>query len=224
MLSLAVLLIAAPVVAEGEVAAEGDQAVDQALPAPEQPALVNAGPNPPMEIGLELGEPTGLIFAKTLNSAGRLTARLGLLHRLEPYGFGLEAPLLGAGYEHDVLQVPIPGWQAHVTAGAGAMLWLRGSVHRTKPLAALEGRIGLRLRRPESPLIIAAHIAPQLDIMPYVTPAIVGGLSFSWALDPSTRTAAPAEEPTEEEAQAEVKPEPKKAEKSPAKRRSKKRR
>ena len=52
MLSLAVLLIAAPVVAEGEVAAEGDQAVDKALPAPEQPALVNAGPNPPMEIGL----------------------------------------------------------------------------------------------------------------------------------------------------------------------------
>jgi hypothetical protein len=73
-------------------------------------------------------------------------------------------------------------------------------------------------------LIIAAHIAPQLDIMPYVTPAIVGGLSFSWALDPPTRTAAPAEEPTGEEAQAEVKPEPKKAAKSPAKRRSKKRR
>ena len=189
--------------------------VVEGLPAPEPPALVDAGPGPDMELGLEIGEPTGLIFAKMLNPAGRLTARLGLLHRVDPYLFGLDAPVFGVGYEHDLLRVPVPGWQAHLTGGTGALLWVRGAYHRTQPMLALEARVGLRLRRPNSPLTIAAHLSPQMDLVPYQTPAVVGGLSFTWDLGAALgggTTQPPA--PVDDEAKPdEPKSEPKAAEK-----------
>ena len=91
-----VLVLSAPDLADND-ATDKPGEVSQELPAPAPPALVDAGPSPEMELGVELGEPTGLIFAKKLNPAGRLTARLGLLHRLDPYLFGLDAPVIGAG-------------------------------------------------------------------------------------------------------------------------------
>ena len=204
------------------------------LAAPEAPKLVDAGPAAPMELGLELGEPTGLTFTKALNTAGRLTARLGLLHRSGAFLFGLEAPVIGAGYQHDLLQLPVPGWQAHLTAGAGALLWLRGNAQRTRPMMAVEASVGLRLRRPDSPLIITAHLSPQLDLMPYVTPAVVGGLGFSWALGgpsqgipglsgtsdlaPGTSAAQPESEPVKK-----AKPKAKKKSKAKKPKRSKRR-
>ena len=203
------LVLSAPDFIEEGAAADGE--VVEGLPAPAPPALVDAGPNPDMELGLELGEPTGLIFAKKLNPAGRLTARLGLLHRLDPYLFGADAPVVGAGYDHDVLQIPVPGWQAHLTGGVGALLWLRGAYHRTHPLLALEARVGVRLRRPDSPLTIMAHVSPQLDLAPYVTPAVVGGISLTWDLSVVTGAGAPqpvtaAEDQVDEE-EARPKPE-----------------
>ncbi len=224
MIALAsvVLVLGAPDGVEPDQADNVDE-VSEGLPAPAPPALVDVGPNPEMELGLELGEPTGLIFAKKLNPAGRLTARLGLLHRVDPYLFGADAPVFGAGYEHDLLQVPVPGWQAHLTGGAGTLLWMRGAYHRTQPLLALEARIGLRLRRPNSPLTIAAHVSPQMDLLPYQTPAIVGGLSFTWDLGAALGAASaqpetPVDEPVEQE---QAKPEPAVEKKSGKRSRSK---
>ena len=204
-----VLVLSAPDLADND-ATDKPGEVSQELPAPAPPALVDAGPSPEMELGVELGEPTGLIFAKKLNPAGRLTARLGLLHRLDPYLFGLDAPVIGAGYEHDLLQVPVPGWQAHLTGGAGALLWLRGSYFRTQPMFALEARVGLRLRRPSSPLTIMVHLAPQIDVLPYQVPAVVGGVSLTWDLGSAlgaamVQAAQPVDEAAEDEEPKEAK-------------------
>ena len=232
---LLALGLSAPAWAEDEKPAEGEAAVEgEGLPAPEAPKLVDAGPAAPMELGLELGEPAGLTFTKTLNSAGRLTARLGLLHRSNPFLFGLEAPVVGAGYQHDLMQLPVPGWQAHLTAGAGALLWLRGNAQRTRPMAAVEASVGLRLRRPNSPMIVTAHLSPQLDVLPYVTPALVGGIGISWALGglsqgipglsgtsglpPGTPAAKPEPEPVKK-----AKPKAKKKSKAKKSKRSKRR-
>ena len=191
-MALVALSLSAPALANDKKKSELDSALAEldgtaapeasGLPAPDAPKLVDAGAAAPMELGLELGEPAGLTFVMALNSAGRLTARLGLLHRSNPFLFGLEAPVIGAGYQHDLLQLPVPGWQAHLTAGAGALIWLRGNAQRTRPVMAVEASAGLRLRRPGSPMIVTAHVSPQLDVLPYVTPAVVGGIGISWAL------------------------------------------
>ena len=232
-MALVALSLSAPALAKDKKKSEldGTAAPEAAgLAAPEAPKLVDAGAAAPMELGLELGEPTGLTFAKTLNSAGRLTARLGLLHRSNPFLFGFEAPVVGVGYQHDLLQLPVPGWQAHLTAGAGALIWLRGNAQRTRPSMAVEASAVLRLRRPDSPLIVTAHLSPQLDLLPFPTPAVVGGLGFSWSIGgPGPEWLVPEAE-AEAEAEAEPKPEPKKAKpkkrgkaKAKPKRRSKRR-
>jgi hypothetical protein len=229
---LVALSLSAPALAKDKKKAELDAALAEldgsaapeasGLAAPEAPKLVDAGPAAPMELGLELGEPTGLTFTKALNTAGRLTARLGLLHRSGAFLFGLEAPVIGAGYQHDLLQLPVPGWQAHLTAGAGALLWLRGNAQRTRPMMAVEASVGLRLRRPDSPLVVSAHLSPQLDLMPYVTPAVVGGLGFSWAIGgpgPESPADADADADAEEEPKAEPEPKAKPKKAKPKKRR-----
>lgn len=187
------LLLAAP---DEAPELDSETAVDRELPAPE-PAPVDAGPSPDMEVGLEVGEPTGIAFAYKLNPAGRLTAGLGVLHRLKPFQFGAEAPMVSAGYEHDLMRLPVPGWHANLTVGAGGVLWLRGSVHRTQPLLALSSSVGVRLRRPESPLAVTAHLSPQVDLVPYVTPAVVAGIKLTWALS-GAPVASAAEEPASE--------------------------
>ena len=197
-------------------------------------ALTDAGDAPAMELGLEIGEPTALTFTLALNPAGRLIVRSGFLHRSNAFQFGLEAPMLGAGYQHNLMQIPVPGWQTHLTVGAGALLWLRSGAQRLYPQLALSASVGLRMRSPGSPMTMQLDLSPQLDVLPYVTPAIVGSFGFSFALPGRSEASAPkaASDLFEAEAAEEPDPEPKpkankrgkkKAKKVAPRRRSKKR-
>jgi hypothetical protein len=161
--------------------------------------LTDAGDAPAMELGLEIGEPTALTFTLALNPAGRLILSSGFLHRLEAFQFGLEAPMIGAAYQHNLMQIPMSGWQTHLTVGAGALVWLRTGAQRMYPQLALSASVGLRMRSPASPMTMQLNLSPQIDVLPYVTPAVVGSFGLSFALAGGSKQAPPPEPETEDD-------------------------
>jgi hypothetical protein len=167
-----------------------------------------------MELGLEVGEPTALRFALGLTSAGRLYTRIGLLHRSEPFGFGMAAPNFGLGYEHDLVTLgTMLGREASLTVGFGLNVWAQSAAIRLRPLFGVELPIGLRLAGGSSPLSVHAVVAPQLDIVPGMVPALVASFGFSWRLSGAAAKPAPEPEPAPEV----VEPEPEEKTAKPAK-------
>ena len=150
-----------------------------------------------MEVGLEVGEPTGIAFAYKLNPAGQLAAGLGVLHRLKPFQFGAEAPMVSAGHGRPCAAAD-SGWGgANLTVGAGGRCGCAGAC--TGPSRCwLSSSVGVRTasaasRRWRSPPICL----PQVDLVPYVTPAVVAGAVLTWALS-GAPVASAAEEPASE--------------------------
>jgi len=201
------LLLAGPAIAEEAVEPAGADA-PKIEPELAQPASAGL----PLQVGLELGEPTALTVAYGLNPAGRVTAKLGLLHRAAPYSFALETPMMSVGYQHDLFNLgKAMGRDLHLTAGGGLIYWPRKHAVTMRPMMVAEVPIGLRFTG-DSPLVIAATLAPQIGLVPALKPAVVASLGFSWSLGGAAPAPAPAPEPAEpEEApEPESKPESKK--------------
>jgi hypothetical protein len=221
------LLMALPAYAQEAEAAQADGASEASEAIAESAGDVLAEPAgpplvlPPLEVGLTLGEPSGVTVALELNPAGRLMFQLGMLHRVDPFLFGMNSPAISLGYQHNLLQLGALGSsKVHLTIGGGVIAWPRRDVLRARPLVAVELPVGLRLKSADSPLVISAHVTPQMDVMPHVTPAVVAGLGFSWAL--GSMNPAPAAAPPEAEVDA-PKEEPKPKAKAKSKSKSKKR-
>ena len=209
-LLFAFAFVATPAFAQEEAGDEAAETSPEAAPA----GGPTAGGGVPMDLGLEVGEPTALRFALGLTSAGRLYTRIGLLHRAQPFGFAMAPPNFGLGYEHDLVSLgTMLGRKASLTVGFGINAWAQSAAIRLRPLFGVELPIGIRLAGDSSPLSMHATVAPQLDIVPAMTPAVVASFGFSWRL--SGAAAAPAPEPVP--APEVVEPEPEAEKAKPAK-------
>ena len=213
----ALLLMALPAYAQEAEAVQADgasEASEASAESADQAVVQPAGPPialPPLEVGLTLGEPSGVTVALELNPAGRLMFQLGMLHRVDPFLFGLNSPAISLGYQHNLLQLGALGSsKVHLTIGGGVIVWPRRDVLRLRPLLALEMPLGVRIKG-DSPFVITAHVTPQLDVLPAVTPAVVAGVGFSMLFGdsggaPAAAPPAPEPEVPVEEAKPEAKP------------------
>jgi hypothetical protein len=169
-------------------------------------------------LGFTLGEASALTFEHSLSRTTRVTAQAGIQHTAQPFTATLDAPMIGAGIESDVIAL---GPSMTLTAGFGATAWVRSHYLSRRPMLAIETPVGLRITPKGGTLSWRLAVVPRVAVLPGIFPHVGAFAGFSYAL-PNPRSARPdrAETPSEEDVSAQEKAKPKKA---PAKRKPRRR-